>query len=682
MPSLSAPITEISGVGEVVARKFNKLGIYTLWDLLTYYPARLEDRRETKKIADLVPGETVCITAMVFTPVNGRPSASGGTLVFRATLRDESGLLPVTFFNNKYIPNMLVQGREYTFYGKVSAATGRLEMVSPEFEPAGQERFTKAVTPVYSTTAGLSQRTIRKAVKEALELTKDILPETLPAPIRDRHRLCGLSFAISSIHFPADLESAELARRRLVFEEFFILQTALRGQKILNRGFSAFCFKNTDISPFTALLPYELTNAQKRVIGEIAADLSGGYPMNRLVQGDVGCGKTVVAAAAIYLTVKNGYQAAMMAPTEILAAQHYAELGPMFEKIGVKARLITGSLTKKHKTELSKELAENKIDIVFGTHALIEDSVIFPRLALAITDEQHRFGVRQRARLAEKGAGVHILAMTATPIPRSLALIMYGDMDVSVVDELPPGRQKIDTFCVGENMRQRINAFIGREVSAGHQAYIVCPAIDDNPATELKAAASYAENLRAALPGISIGLLHGRMKAAEKDAVMDAFSKNEISVLVSTTVIEVGVNVPNVTMMIVENAERFGLSQLHQLRGRVGRGNSKSYCVLFSASADEQTLERMKIMVNSNDGLKIAEKDLSLRGPGEFFGSRQHGLPELRIASLANDLDVLKESGQAAEELLKTDPHLEKEENIYLKKRIDEFFSDKKGFMA
>ncbi len=682
MAALSAPITEISGIGEVTAKKFNKLGLVTMWDLLTYYPVRLEDRRTTKKISDLIPGETVCVTAVVFTPINGRRSASGGTMVFRATLRDESGFLPVTFFNNKYVKNMLVQGREYTFYGKVTASMGRLEMVSPEFEPAGQERFTKAVTPVYASTAGLPQRIIRKAVKGALELTKDILPETLPAAIRDRHRLCGLSFAISSIHFPPDLESAELARRRLVFEEFFILQTALRGQKLLSRNFSAFPFANTDLSPFTALLPYELTNAQKRVVGEITADLHGGYPMNRLVQGDVGCGKTVVAAAAMYLAVKNGYQAAMMAPTEILAAQHYAELGPLFDKAGINSRLITGSLTKKRKTELARELAENKIDILFGTHALIEDSVVFPRLALAVTDEQHRFGVRQRARLAEKGEGVHILAMTATPIPRSLALIMYGDMDVSVVDELPPGRQRIDTFCVGENMRQRINAFIGREVAAGHQAYVVCPAIDDNPSTELKAAVSYSENLHAALPGISIGLLHGRMKAAEKDAVMDAFSKNEISVLVSTTVIEVGVNVPNATMMIVENAERFGLSQLHQLRGRVGRGRSKSYCVLFAQNTDEQTLERMKIMVNSNDGLKIAEKDLSLRGPGEFFGSRQHGLPELRIASLANDLEVLKESGSAAEELLTSDPHLEKEENIYLKRRIDEFFSEKKGFLA
>ncbi len=682
MSSLHAPVTEISGIGEVTAKKFNKLGIMTLWDLLTFYPVRLEDRRTAKKIADLAAGETVCITATVFTPVTGRPSASGAMTVFRATLRDESGFLPVTFFNNKYIKTMLLQGREYTFYGKVSASVGRLEMVSPEFEPAGQERFTKAVTPVYSSTAGLPQRAIRKAVKGALELTKDILPETLPPSIRDKHRLCGLSFAINSIHFPPDLESAELARRRLVFEEFFILQTALRGQKLMNRRSSAFRFKDTDLSPFADLLPYELTNAQKRVIGEISADVSGDFPMNRLVQGDVGCGKTAVAAAAMYLAVKNGFQAAMMAPTEILAAQHYGELGPLFEKLGIRARLITGSLTKKRKNELSRELAENSIDILFGTHALIENSVIFPRLALAVTDEQHRFGVRQRARLAEKGEGVHILAMTATPIPRSLALIMYGDMDVSIVNELPPGRQKIDTFCVGENMRRRINAFIGREVAAGHQAYIVCPAIDDNPATELKAAASYSENLRAALPGVSVGLLHGRMKAAEKDAVMDAFSKNEISVLVSTTVIEVGVNVPNATMMIVENAERFGLSQLHQLRGRVGRGTGKSYCVLFAQNTDEQTLERMKIMVDSNDGLKIAEKDLTLRGPGEFFGSRQHGLPELRIASLANDLDVLKESGAAAEALLKADPRLEKEENIYLKRRIDEFFSEKRGYLA
>ena len=677
---LSAPVTAISGIGEANEKKFNKLDIFTLWDLLTYYPVRLEDRRTVKKIADLTVGETVCITAAVFTPVNGR--VSGGLTVYRATLRDESGFLPVTFFNNKYIKNMLIQGREYTFYGKVTAAMGRPELVSPEFEPVGREQFTKAVTPVYAATAGLPQRAIRKAVLGALELTKEILPETLPVRIREEHRLCGLAFALNNIHFPTDMESAQLARRRLVFEEFFILQTALRGQKLLGRKGSAFRCADTDISPLTALLPYELTGAQKRVVAEAAADMSGPYPMNRLIQGDVGCGKTMIAAAAMYIAVKNGFQAAMMAPTEILAAQHFSELGPLFERLGIHARLITGSLTKKRKSELTAALENNDIDILFGTHALIEDSVIFPRLALAVTDEQHRFGVRQRTRLADKGEGCHILAMTATPIPRSLALIMYGDMDVSIVDELPPGRQKIDTFCVGENMRKRINAFIGREVAAGHQAYIVCPAIDENPATELKAAASYSERLRAALPGVSVGLLHGRMRAAEKDAVMDSFAKNEISVLVSTTVIEVGVNVPNATMMIVENAERFGLSQLHQLRGRVGRGKAKSYCVLFAQNTDEQTLERMKIMVDSGDGLKIAEKDLALRGPGEFFGSRQHGLPELRIASLADDIELLKESGEAAEKLLRDDPHLEKKENFYLKRRIDEFFRDKKEFMG
>ncbi len=678
---LLSPITAIPGIGAVTAKKFEKMGVTTVWDMLTFYPVRLEDRRQTKKISELSDGETVCITANVFTPVTGRQT-SGGTTVYKAALRDESGFLPVTFFNNRFIKDMLIQGRDYTFYGKISSSMGRLEMLSPEFEPAGRETFTKAVVPVYRATAGLNQRAIRRAVMSALDISKNVLPETLPKELCSAHGLCSLSFALNSIHFPADPDCVEIARRRLVFEEFFILQTALRSQKLLGRNRTPLQFSDVSTDSFTELLPYELTGAQKRVIEEIAADMSGTYPMNRLVQGDVGCGKTMIAAAAMYITVKNGCQAAMMAPTEILASQHYHELAPLFERLGIKARLITGSLTKKRKAELSEELAQGKADILFGTHALLEESICFPRLGLAVTDEQHRFGVRQRSRLAEKGGGVHLLAMTATPIPRSLALIMYGDMDVSVVNELPPGRQKIDTFCVGEGMRQRINAFIGREVGAGRQAYIVCPAIDENPATQLKAASAYAEKLKAALPGIKIGLLHGRMKNAEKDSVMEAFSKNEISVLVSTTVIEVGVNVPNATMMIIENAERFGLSQLHQLRGRVGRGSAKSYCILFAGSADEKVLERMKIMVNSRDGLEIADKDLELRGPGEFFGSRQHGLPELRIASLATDIGLLKESGAAAEEILKEDPYLENPENIYLKRRIKDFFSDKQDFLA
>ncbi len=677
---LNAPISELKGTGQATAKKFEKLGVRTIGELLSFYPVRLEDRRCVKKICDLQDGDTVCVTASVFTPVSQHRSMSGRT-IYRAALRDDSGIIPVTFFNNKYIQKMLIQGQSYTFYGKISGAMGRLEIVSPEFEPAGRELFNTTVVPVYSSTAGLTQKTIRKTVMAALDLCKNALPETLPKSICDKHRLCSLNYAIKEIHFPRDMENADIARRRLVFEEFFVLQTALKSQKILSRKSGSRSFKDLDYTGLTSLLPYSLTRAQTRVLGEICTDLSGSFPMNRLVQGDVGCGKTIIAAAAMYLTVKNGFQAAMMAPTEILASQHYEGLNPLFQSLNINARLITGSLTKRKKAELTRDLMDGKIDILFGTHALIEDNVEFPRLALAVTDEQHRFGVRQRGRLAAKG-NCHVLAMTATPIPRSLALIMYGDMDVSIVDELPPGRQKIDTFCVDETMRQRINAFIGREIAAGHQAYIVCPAIDENPATGLKAVTAYTDRLRGALPGVRIDLLHGRMKPAEKDAVMDSFAKGEISVLVSTTVIEVGVNVPNATMMIVENAERFGLSQLHQLRGRVGRGKDKSYCVLFIGNTDKPVIERMKIMVETNDGLKIAEKDLSLRGPGEFFGSRQHGLPELRIAALATDLELLKESGDAAVEVLKKDPYLEMSENIYLKRRINEFFSDKKDFLA
>ncbi len=678
---LSSPLGAIKGVGEATEKKFRRLGVTTVWDLLTFFPVRLEDRRTEKKIADLREGETVCVTANVFTPVEGLPTRNGQT-VYHATLRDESGFLPVVFFNNRFIKNMLIQGRDYTFYGKMTASSGRLELANPEFEPAGRELFNKSVVPVYHSTAGLSQRVIRRAALAALELAGDSLPETLPPSLRSENNLCSLAFAIREIHFPRDMENAEIARRRLVFEEFFILQTALRARKIMNRSASPHVFADLDFSPFTSLLPYALTDAQRRVLGEIAADLGSGFPMNRLVQGDVGCGKTVIAAAAMYLAVKNGCQAAMMAPTEILAAQHYEALSPLFARLGVPCRLITGSLTKKRKAEITEALLSGEIKALFGTHAIIQEGVCFQNLALAVTDEQHRFGVRQRGTLSAKGEQPHVLAMTATPIPRSLALVMYGDMDVSSVDELPPGRQRIDTFCVDEGMRARINAFIAREVAKGRQVYVVCPAIEEGPSADVKAAAQCAERLRSALPDISVGLLHGRMKNAEKDAVMADFAANRISVLVSTTVIEVGVNVPNATMMVIENAERFGLSQLHQLRGRVGRGEHKSFCILFAGNLAESTLERMKIMVKSGDGLKIAEKDLELRGPGEFFGSRQHGLPELKIASLATDMDVLKESGAAAARILEDDPYLENDENIYLKRRIEEFFKDKKDFMA
>ncbi len=678
---LTAPISVLNGVGEATAEKFKKLMVGTVWDLLTFFPMRLEDRRTTKKIADLRDGETVCITACVFTPVTERPARSGLT-VTRATLRDDSGFLPVTFFNNRFIKKMLVQGQSYTFYGKISAASGRLEMITPEFEPVGKEQFNKTVVPVYHTTAGLSQKLIRKAVLSALEFSRGLIPETLPRSLCADYKLCSLPYAISSIHYPKDPESAEIARRRLVFEEFFILQTALRSRKLKNKKSASHIFKDTDYSGFTDLLPYALTGAQKRVLAEISADLSSGVPMSRLVQGDVGCGKTAVAAAAMYLAVKNGCQAALMAPTEILAAQHYASLNEKFERLGVRTALLTGSTAKKTKDEIKTRLASGEIDVLFGTHAIIQTDVEFKNLALAVTDEQHRFGVRQRGSLSAKGRSPHILAMTATPIPRSLSLVMYGDMDVSVIDELPPGRQKIDTFCVDESMRERIYRFIGREISAGRQAYVVCPAIEDDPAGSLKNVRECAERLKKALPEIRTEILHGKMKPSEKDEIMKAFAENKISVLVSTTVIEVGVNVPNATLMVVESAEAFGLSQLHQLRGRVGRGKSKSYCVLFLGNVSDAVVQRMKIMVESNDGLRIAEKDLSLRGPGEIFGDRQHGLPQLKIASLADDMEVLKESGKAAEEALANDPFLEKEENFYLRRRIEEFFRDKKDFMA
>lgn len=679
---LTTPIQQLKGVGPETAKKFARLGVSTVYDLLTFFPMRLEDRRQTKKIADLADGDTVCIDATVFSPVQGHISHGGRVSVYRATVADESGFLPVTFFNNKYIKNMLLQGHCYTFYGKISAASGRLEMISPEFEAVGKEKFNKTVVPVYHSTQGLSQRAVRNAVLQALKLTENLISESLPNALLSEYNLCALPFALKHIHYPKDFESAQIARRRLVFEEFFILQTALRSRKLLSKTVSPWHFPDTDVSPFLKLLPYTFTDAQEEALADILSDIRSGSPMNRLIQGDVGCGKTVIAAAAMYLAAKNGFQAAMMAPTEILAVQHYQGLCPLFEKAGIKTALLTGSVSKKEKLQIYEDLKNGDVSIVFGTHALITESLEFCALALTITDEQHRFGVRQRGLLSQKGHLPHLLAMTATPIPRSLALVMYGDMDVSSVYRLPPGRQKIDTFCVDESYRQRINAFILRQTQAGHQVYVVCPAIDADPAQDLSAVSDCAKKLSKALPDVKIGTLHGKMKPSEKDAVMEAFARNEISVLISTTVVEVGVNVPNATMMIVENAERFGLSQLHQLRGRVGRGQSKSYCILFLGSVSDESVARMKIMAENSNGLKIAEKDLELRGPGEFFGSRQHGIAPLKLASLADDLETLLQSGEAAEKILNADPLLSSEENMGLRQRIDDFFKEKKDYMT
>ncbi len=666
-----ALIESIKGIGSARAKQLNRLGISTVYDLLTYFPHRFEDRRKVSSIFSLEDGTVTCVNGIVISKPEEH-FVRKGMVYYKMQIRDDSGIMTCTFFNNKYIKNAFTVGREYTFYGKVSVRGKNKDISSPEFEPSSQSNNTKCIVPVYPLTSGITQKFLRAVLLSCYEKFHLYLNDPIPQSIAKENSLCSLDFAIKNIHFPQDLNSLEIAKKRLVFEEFFLLQASLRRLKTSSNDKKGIAFKISDVNEFLDILPFSLTNAQKNVLKEIAVDMSSGKLMNRLVQGDVGSGKTVIAAAAIYICVKNGYQAAMMAPTEVLAKQHYKDLSFFLDKLNIKTALLTGSSTVKEKKEVYEGLESGSIQAVFGTHALITDKVKFSSLALAVTDEQHRFGVRQRMQLSDKGLFTHTLVMTATPIPRTLALIMYGDMDISVIDELPPGRQHIDTFCVGENMRDRINAFIRREVASDNQVYIVCPAVEENEETNLKSAQEvYSKLSSTVFEDIPMGLIHGKMKSSEKEQAMHDFVSCKTKILVSTTVIEVGVNVPTATLMIIEDAERFGLSQLHQLRGRVGRGKSKSYCVLFCSSFSEEIKKRMEIMVKSESGFEISEVDLSLRGPGDFFGTRQHGVFNLKIADFANDMNVLKQSGIAAEKLLSKDPELESEENFYIRTYTD-----------
>lgn len=671
-----ADIRLLKGIGDAKAKQLLRLGVFTVWDLLTYFPVRFEDRSKVSKIFDLNHDTYSTVNGIVVTPVSEHYVRKGLTY-YKVQIRDDTGIATCIFFNNKYIKSYLKKGYEYSFYGKINIQGNTREILSPEFEPSSQSQCTKCIVPIYPLTSGISQKFLRGAIADAYKNYQKHFRDTIPPEILKEHSLCGIDFAIKNIHFPKDSSSLEIAKKRLVFEEFFILQTALRKIKAGTKKASGIVFSSTDVAPFLASLPFTLTNAQKSVTKEIMHDFSSGSVMNRLVQGDVGSGKTIIAAISVYICAKNGYQAAMMAPTEVLARQHYNDLSPLLESFGIKCALLTGSTTAKNKKEIYERLRNGEISAVFGTHALITDKVEFKSLSLAITDEQHRFGVRQRMQLSEKGTSVHTLVMTATPIPRTLALIVYGDMDISVINELPPGRQRIDTYCVGENMRERIDAFIRKEIDKGNRAYIVCPAVEESEIADLKSAEEHHERLsKLVFPDIAMGIVHGKMKAKDKEAAMSDFISGNTKILVSTTVIEVGVNVPEATLMIIENAERFGLSQLHQLRGRVGRGKEKSFCVLFCASFTDEIKERMKIMANSNDGFKISETDLKLRGPGDFFGTRQHGELKFKIADLANDFSVLKASGIAAEKLLKNDPQLLEEKHFYIKEATDKLASN------
>lgn len=672
---LSDSIEALPGIGPKKAARFSALGIRTIRDLLSYFPRAYEDRTVRRTIARLQPGEPACFEAVVVSPPK-TAHIRRGLDITHVVVSDHSGQLKLTFFNQKYVVSALHYGEEYLFYGEINGGLIGTDMTNPSFEPLRQAgATTDCILPVYPLTEGLSNNAVRKAVEAALAGCLDQLKESLPLSCVARHHLVDPKTAYHDIHCPPSFEALEAARRRLVFEEFFLFSCGLFLLRHRRRSFHRPPMTDTDPASFLSLLPFTPTKAQRRAIEEILTDFRRSVPMNRLLQGDVGSGKTVVAAAAMSCTARNGLQSALMAPTEILAEQHFSTLSPLFSRLGISCALLTGSTPAVRRREIKAALADGSCRIVIGTHALFSKDVHYRRLGLVVTDEQHRFGVGQRAALSEKGEHPHLLVMSATPIPRTLALILYGDLDISTLDEKPAGRQNIDTFLVGESMRARVNAFIRKQVAQGQQAYIVCPAIEEGETGSLKSARLFSETLqKTVFSDLRVGLLHGQMKGAEKDAVMSAFARGEYDILVATTVVEVGVDVPNATLMVIENADRFGLSQLHQLRGRVGRGNAKSYCILFSEQKNPETLRRLQTLTKTNDGFAIAEEDLSLRGPGDFFGSRQHGTPLFRAASMTSDLSILTEARQAAEEYLSSSPSAH--DSKPLRDRISALFSD------
>ena len=660
MADLSTDVRYIKGIGEQRAKALNKLGICTLRDLIAWFPRKYDDRRQAKRIADLVPGETACVAAMIATPPTVSHIRKGMDLV-KVRAVDETGVLDVTFFNQTWLKSTLVQGETYIFYGKAEGNLLRRTMASPIVEQEGRGEFTGRIVPIYPLTAGVSQLILSRSIRQGLDACAAILPDVLPDEVRQAHQLCRIGYAYENIHFPEDEKALDLARRRLAFEELFLFTIGLKRLRNRRETVHVPPCGAVDMEAFYSALPFTLTDAQRRCVEEALRDMRSGQPMNRLCQGDVGSGKTMVAAACVYFCVKNGRQAALMAPTEILAQQHYNGLAPLLETLGIRCALLTGSTKAATKRSICAQLASGEIDFAIGTHALITEGVEYADLGLVVTDEQHRFGVAQRAALAAKGQHPHTLVMSATPIPRTLALILYGDLDVSIIDQLPPGRQPIETYSVPGSYHPRVYTFIRKLVNEGRQAYVVCPMVEENDELpdERKAVTEYAKKLQTEVfPDLNVAFVHGKMKPREKDAVMTAFAAHDTDILVSTTVIEVGVDVPNAAIMVIENAERFGLSQLHQLRGRVGRGKHQSYCILISDNKNEETKQRLKVMTKTADGFKIAEEDLRLRGPGDFFGERQHGLPGLRIADIGCDTKLLQEAQQAAEALLEKDPDL------------------------
>ena len=679
MARLSDPISMLRGIGPAKQKLFAALNIFTLEDLICHFPRGYEDRTQLVTISQLEADRPACFRATVMNTPRTNHIRKGLDLT-KVQVADHSGRLNLTFFNAKYAVEHLEYGREYFFYGTLTGDFTGYGMTNPIFEAVdSQAVITRRVMPIYPLTAGLTNAAVLKAVQQALAVC-DPPEEVLPAALRQRYGILGAEEAYHIIHQPASMAQAREARKRMIFEEFFVFSAGLALMRAARAEKRTAPYENTDLASFYAGLPFTLTGAQQRAIEEILADLKKGTPMNRLVQGDVGSGKTMVAAAAACCAARNGKQTALMAPTEILAEQHYASLSALFAPMGITVALLTGSMTVKEKRSVRQALEEGTVQIAVGTHALISESTVFHDLGLVITDEQHRFGVGQRSRLSAKGDDAHLLVMSATPIPRTLALLMYGDLDVSILDELPPGREAVDTFLVGESYRARINAFIRKQVAEGHQCFVVCPAVEENDALDVKSATVWAQTLQQTVfPDLRVALLHGQMKGAEKEAAMAAFARQEADVLVATTVIEVGVDVPNATLMVIEDADRFGLSQLHQLRGRVGRGKSKSYCILTTHNRNAETLQRLKALCNTPDGFNSAEEALKLRGPGDFFGSRQSGLPAFHMADLDFDLELLKQAQQASVQWIEEGQ--DTPESAALRKRVGTLFSRAEGTM-
>ena len=687
MADLSTNVQYVKGIGEARARSLQKLGITDLRGLISYFPRAYEDRRAYRRIADLASGESACVRAVVASEPKLSHIRKGLDLV-KFRVFDESAALDVTYFNQSYLKSSFRVGEEYVFYGKAEGNLLKKQMTNPLFEREGARQITGRIMPVYPLTAGVSQSLLCKAVRQGLDACADELGDFLPEDTRREHRLCHVRYAYENVHFPADDEALGVARRRLVFEELFLLTLGLRLLRERRGAEAGQKCENVSLAPFYDALPFSLTGAQSRAVGDVARDLCSGRAMNRLVQGDVGSGKTMVAAAAVWFAAQSGAQSALMAPTEILAEQHYKTLAPLLEGLGVRCALLTASTAAKTRRAILEQLADGGLTLAIGTHALLSPDVRYQRLGLVVTDEQHRFGVDQRAALSAKGENPHLLVMSATPIPRTLALMIYGDLDVSVIDELPPGRQSVDTFAVNSSYHARVYNFLRKRVAEGRQAYVICPMVSEGDSTgglasgadERKAVMAYAEKLqKEVFPELRVAPIHGKMKPKEKDAVMRDFSEGRVDVLVSTTVVEVGVDVPNASVMLIENAECFGLSQLHQLRGRVGRGQHKSYCILISDNSGEDNKRRLSVMTKTHDGFAIAEEDLKLRGPGDFFGSRQHGLPSLRVADLTCDMELMHEARAAAEQLIAADPGLTA--HGALRARIQELFALHAGAM-